>query len=430
MTTIVDRRLNPGDKSLPNRQRFLRRGKELIQKAVRDAVSKKNIPEILDGGAISIPKDGIDEPHIFRGPSGIRRGILPGNKEYVEGDILPRPEGGGGGDGGGSGSGAGKGESEDPFRFVLTREEFLKYFFEDLELPDLVTKELAEMHQEGFHRAGYTLTGSPGNLALNRTMRNAMARRLALHRPKSEAIKSLEIEMELTDDEERVAEIMYEIERLRSKQRRVPYLDPIDVRYRRLEEEFRPITRAVVFFLLDVSGSMSEHLKDLAKRFFMLYYVFLTTRYPHVEVVFIRHTDRAKEVDEETFFRDPESGGTEVSTALALMGEIIKERYPISEYNIYVAEASDGDNPERDGEKAILLLAELLPLVQYFAYLEVAEDERDFSHVSYLWKDYEDFCKSGVSAHAKKLAMRKVHEQTQIFPVFADLFKKKAQVTS
>ena len=398
MTTIVDRRLNPGDKSLPNRQRFLRRGKELIQKAVRDAVSKKNIPEILDGGAISIPKDGIDEPHIFRGPSGIRRGILPGNKEYVEGDILPRPEGGGGGDGGGSGSGAGKGESEDPFRFVLTREEFLKYFFEDLELPDLVTKELAEMHQEGFHRAGYTLTGSP--------------------------------EMELTDDEERVAEIMYEIERLRSKQRRVPYLDPIDVRYRRLEEEFRPITRAVVFFLLDVSGSMSEHLKDLAKRFFMLYYVFLTTRYPHVEVVFIRHTDRAKEVDEETFFRDPESGGTEVSTALALMGEIIKERYPISEYNIYVAEASDGDNPERDGEKAILLLAELLPLVQYFAYLEVAEDERDFSHVSYLWKDYEDFCKSGVSAHAKKLAMRKVHEQTQIFPVFADLFKKKAQVTS
>ncbi|MDP3645496.1 MAG: YeaH/YhbH family protein [bacterium] len=428
--TIIDRRLNPSDKNLPNRQRFLRRGKELIKKAVHDAVSKRNIKDIMGGGSISIPHDGIDEPKIYRGQGGIRRGILPGNKEFVEGDILKRPEGGGGGPGDGdSGKGPGKGESQDPFRFVLTREEFLKYFFEDLELPDLVKRQLSEMHREGWHRAGYTLSGSPGNLALNRTMKNAMARRLALHRPKSGEIETLEEELWFVDDEQRFAEIVDEIEKLKKRQRRVPYIDPIDVRYRRLEPEMRPITKAVVFFLMDVSGSMSEHLKDLAKRFFMLLYVFLTGRYKYVEVVFIRHTDHAKEVDEETFFRSTESGGTQVSTAFELMEKIIKERYPVRDWNIYVAEASDGDNPVRDGEKAVVLIRGLLPIIQYFAYLEVAENEVDANRTTQLWKDYEAFNKSGVPKNAKLIAMRKAYHQSQIFPIFADLFKKAKATT-
>ena len=81
-----------------------------------------------------------------------------------------------------------------------------------------------------------------------------------------------------------------------------------------------------MFCLMDVSGSMTEHMKDLAKRFYMLLYVFLKRRYRHVEIVFIRHTDRAEEVDEQTFFHGPASGGTLVSSALEAMHEIVRSR--------------------------------------------------------------------------------------------------------
>src|SRR6476660_3486120 len=101
-----------------------------------------------------------------------------------------------------------------------------------------------------------------------------------------------------------------------------------------------PIAQAVMFCLMYVSGSVSEHMKDLSKRFYMLLYLFLTRRYKNVDIIFIRHTDHAEEVDEETFFGDPQTGGTMASTALQLMDEIIKKRYNTSEWNIYAAQTS------------------------------------------------------------------------------------------
>src|SRR5260370_11600114 len=101
----------------------------------------------------------------------------------------------------------------------------------------------------------------------------------------------------------------------------------MDTRYRRFETMPKPVAQAVMFCLMDVSSSMSEHMKDLAKRFYMLLYVFLTRRYRHVEIVFIRHTDRAEEVDEDTFFHGPESGGTLVSSALQPMHAISSPRF-------------------------------------------------------------------------------------------------------
>ena len=120
---------------------------------------------------------------------------------------------------------------------------------------------------------------------------------------------------------------------------------------------------------------MTEHMKDLAKRFYMLLYLFLTRRYRHVEIVFIRHTDQAREVDEETFFHSRETGGTVVSSALREMQRIVKERYP-ADWNIYAAQASDGDNALNDnGACAALLKDAILPVCQYFAYLEVGADD-------------------------------------------------------
>jgi len=286
---IVDRRLNPGGKSLENRQRFLRRAKALVQRAVYESSQKRDIQDILKGGEISIPLDGTEEPRFHRGPEGLKEHILPGNKDFIEGDVLPRPEGGGG-----KPKAGGDGTGEDAFRFILTRDEFLDLFLDDLELPDLAKRRLISADQINPVRSGYSVTGSPANLAINRTMRLAMMRRVALHRPKPETVEKLIEEAEECTDETRRAQLEAEIKMLESKVRRIPYIDPIDIRYRRFENEPKPVAQAVMFCLMDVSGSMTEHMKDLAKRFYMLLYIFLTRQYRRVEIVFIRHTDLAR----------------------------------------------------------------------------------------------------------------------------------------
>ncbi|HEY0912330.1 MAG TPA: YeaH/YhbH family protein, partial [Bradyrhizobium sp.] len=273
-------------------------------------------------------------------------------------------------------------------------------------------------------RAGYATSGSPANISVGRTVRMAMARRVALRRPRPEQIAELEAEA-ANSDEARRAELMAEIDALKAKLRRIPFIDPIDIRYRRFETTPKPVAQAVMFCLMDVSGSMTEHMKDLAKRFYMLLYVFLKRRYRHVEIVFIRHTDRAEEVDEETFFHGPASGGTLVSSALQAMHDIVRSRFRPADWNIYAAQASDGDNSSSDGEVAGRLLTEMiLPVSQFFAYLEVGESGGhtfDLSDSS-LWSLYQR-----LRADGAPLSMRKVSDRSEIFPVFHDLFHRRGK---
>jgi uncharacterized sporulation protein YeaH/YhbH (DUF444 family) len=414
---IVDRRLNPGSKSLENRQRFLRRAKALVQGAVKKTSQDRDIKDVLEGGEVSIPLDGMNEPRFHR-EGGTRDMVLPGNKKFIEGDMLPRS-----GQGGGKGSGPGEGDSEDAFRFVLSRDEFVDLFLDDLELPDLAKRKLAEAESEGLRRAGYSTSGSPANISISRTVSRAMARRVALRRPRPEAIALLEAELAECNDEARRAELMAEIEALKAKARRIPFIDPIDIRYRRFETTPKPVAQAVMFCLMDVSGSMSEHMKDLAKRFYMLLYVFLTRRYRHVEIVFIRHTDRAEEVDENTFFHGPASGGTLVSSALQVMHEIVRSRFRPADWNIYAAQASDGDNSHSDaGAVSRLLTENILPVSQFFAYLEVGDTGGSTFDMpdSSLWTLYQR-----LRAEGAPLSMRKVSDRSEIFPVFHDLFQRR-----
>jgi len=416
---IVDRRLNPGSKSLENRQRFLRRAKALVQGAVKKSSQNRDIKDVLEGGEVTIPLDGMDEPR-FRREGGTRDLVLPGNKKFVEGDWLPRPN-----QSGAKGSGAGEGDSEDAFRFVLSRYEFVDLFLDDLELPDLAKRKLAETESEGIQRAGYATSGSPANISISRTVSRALARRVALRRPRKEDIETLETELAECEDAARRRELQALLDALKAKAKRIPFIDPIDIRYRRFETVPKPVAQAVMFCLMDVSGSMSEHMKDLAKRFYMLLYVFLKRRYRHVEIVFIRHTDRAEEVDEETFFHGPASGGTLVSSALVAMDEIVRTRFRPADWNIYAAQASDGDNMTSDSALTGQLLTDrILPVCQFFAYLEGGEaanytfDMPDSS----LWTLYERLRNDGAP-----LSMRKVSERGEIFPVFQDLFKRRGK---
>ncbi len=418
---IVDRRLNPGGKSFSNRQRFLRRVKDTVERAVREASRERAIEDLENAQEVTVPADGAREP-VFRHTAGERRDfVLPGNRDYVEGDLIDRPTGETGG--GGTEPGKGHGQ-EDAFRFVLTREEFLSIFLDDLELPDFAKRGLVDTQKLGSRRAGYTISGTPANLSLGRTMRMSLARRIAMGRPRQHLVDRLEQESEAAEKD--VADLLEEeLKIARARRLRIPFLDPVDLRYRRFERFPRPVAQAVMFCLMDVSGSMTEHMKDLAKRFFMLLHVFLTRRYQRVEIVFIRHTDEAQEVDEETFFRSAETGGTTVSSALVEMDRIITDRYDPASWNIYGAQASDGDNMLSDNDRTRTLLQEkLLPRCQYFAYLEVA-NSNDSSPISYiggssLWSAY-----APLAASARNFQMRRVSRRDHIYPVFRELFQRR-----
>ena len=417
---IVDRRANPKGKSLGNRRRFIERARAEVKGAVLDALRKRKITDVEGSEKVSIPTRGIDEPSFRQAGSGGKRYyIVPGNKEHVVGDEIERPQGGQG-----RGSDASdSGEGTDGFEFTLTKDEFLDLFFEDLELPDLIKKKLSEASAPELSRAGYSVSGNPANLNLVRTMRNSMARRLSLKRPKREELLELEAEAEALEDGPARKAALERLELLRRRSKAIPYFDPIDVRYNRFERIPKPNVQAVMFCLMDVSGSMTERMKDLAKRFFMLLHIFLARRYKQVDLVFIRHTSTAQEVDEETFFYSRETGGTVVSTALAEMKRVIAERYPLDAWNIYAAQASDGDNFGADSGRCISLLNDILPVCQYFAYIEVSESgdgmgDRRMDKTD-LWRSYAEV----QPAHAN-FAMRRVGDPSHIFPVFHDLFSR------
>jgi len=431
MRYFVDRRLNPKDKNLGNRQRFMRRARAQIKKVVEESIKNRSITNVDEGETISIPTKGIGEPRFVHSPTGGRRErVFTGNKHFNQGDRIDKPNQGGG-EGGKQASD--QGEGEDAFTFHLSREEFLDIYFEDLELPDLVKKDLKEIQAFAYRRAGFSLSGIPNQISIRRTIRNSYSRRLALHRPGIQQVKALEDEIENLEEagpqsEEELARIVglkEELNRIEQIRTGIPYLDPVDIRYKRLEKTPKPNTKAVMFCLMDVSGSMGEREKELAKRFFILLHLFLRRRYEQTDIVFIRHTHEASEVDEETFFYSRESGGTVVSTALKEMQRVLRERYPADAWNIYAAQASDGDNFPDDGDRCVKLLNhEIMPLCQYFAYVEIV-DERELdmfqssSGGAELWQSYRT-----VRDEWKNFEMKHIARPSDIYPVFRELFTK------
>jgi hypothetical protein len=418
---IIDRRLNPQGKSLSNRRRFIRRAKQELAEAVHKSTAERGISDLGSEEKIWVKTNRLKEPQIRHSSAvGQRDYVLPGNKQYEQGDRLKRSSSQAGTGGRQASS---HGEGEDGFHFVLNQEEFLDIFFDDLELPDLLRKQMKSSDNVTPVRAGYALSGSLPNMSLTRTMRNSLARRIALKRPHPAQLAIVEAEIarlggaDDPDSIKKYAELSEHLEIQRKRSQRIPFIDPIDVRYNRFELVPQPVTSAVMFCLMDVSGSMTEHMKDLAKRFYKLLYLFLRRRYKDVDLVFIRHTHLAREVDEETFFFSTETGGTVVSTAFDEMLRVVGQRYPANNWNIYAAQASDGDNVPSDNAKVVSLLKEkILPACQYFAYIEVGHQD-GMTQMTDLWRTYETLIRSG-----EPIAARKVHDRAQIFPVFRDLF--------
>jgi uncharacterized sporulation protein YeaH/YhbH (DUF444 family) len=403
-STIIDRRLNGKNRSLPNRERFIRRYKTQLKKAVSDIAGESSISDVSQDGRVKvrIPTREVSEPTFVFGEGGDTERVVPGNRDFVPGDRIPRPQGGGKGQGGGE---AGEGSGEDAFTFVLSREEFLNLYFDDLELPELLKREISSVKRMKSRNAGYTRSGAPTSLSVLRTMKASLMRRVALAPPEED--EDLDT---LIDDEKKIKPY-------------VPFLDEVDLRYRHRVVYPEPSTNAVMFCLMDVSASMDEAKKDLAKRFYTLLYLFLNRKYEEVKLVFIRHTDEAEEVSEEDFFYGKKSGGTEVMPAMKLMHQIIEDRFPGNAWNVYVAQASDGDATSRDAKNSASYLAsQIMPHVRYYAYVETMPTPMfGMARPSDLWESFE----SVEDQYAGHFAMRKLFNRRDIYPVFRGLFEKK-----
>ncbi|MGL4746219.1 MAG: DUF444 family protein, partial [Shewanella sp.] len=262
MANFIDRRLNAKGKSTVNRQRFINRYKQQIKKAVSDAVTRRSVTDVDKGEKISIPTRDISEPMFHQGKGGVRDRVHPGNDQFTRGDKIDRPQGGSGG-GAGKGDASNSGEGNDDFAFEISKDEYLELLFEDLELPNLQKNRLNKLVEYQIYRAGFTNDGVPANINIVRSLRSSLARRIAMSASKKKLLK--ELEQELTELEnipgtkaELILDLKAQIEELKRKIAKVPFIDTFDLRFNNFSRREIPSSQAVMFCLMDVSGSMDQ----------------------------------------------------------------------------------------------------------------------------------------------------------------------------
>ena len=426
---IIDRRLNPPGKSIINRQKFLKRAKQQIKETIQNSIGSKEMKDIGNNEKVTIKRKDTSEPSFRQNPnSGDRQRVLPGNKEYSVGDKIDKPKGGSGK--GGSGE-KNEGDPDGPdiieeFEFHLTRQEFIEYLFEDLELPDFIKENIEGANQFKPGREGYSNSGSPANLNIPQTFKKSIGRKIALNRPSNDDIADLRNKIEAEEKKGKNPTDLYVLlDELLKKQKTIPFIEENDLKYNFWTAKPQPINKAVMFCLMDVSGSMGEKEKDVSKRFFLLLYLFLERKYDSIDLRFIRHTTTAEEVDEKTFFYDKVSGGTKISAGLEVIEQIIEKDYPVDKWNIYVAQCTDGDNTTQDNMIVEKMLTEsILPAVQYYAYIQISNYHHD-SHAAAMgygysysaWPVYKK-----LDDQYKKMVCRQVEDKNKIWPIFQELF--------
>lgn len=398
MATIVDKRFTSKDGAIGNRQKFIKRYKDKIKEAIKKNIQDQSIKDFkFKGQRVKIKGiDGdMDLPSPDLDPSnGVYEDVGVGNKQFNKGDLVDKPK-----KGQGQGSkGSPNGGSEDEYTFDLSEKEFMELFFEDLELPDMTKKNFLGDSYE-IQRMGYSNNGGPSSLNLMQTMKRAIIRILALKK------KNEEDELIIHDG------------KVILKPKKKFVLESTDLKYNYRDKVDLPVSKAVMFCLMDVSGSMGSTEKDIAKRFFILLNRFLRKNYTTVEVVFIRHAEWAEECSEDEFFYSRTSGGTIISTGYERIIEVIKQRYNHEQWNIYVAQATDGDNYDEDNNHmADLLTRYLLPVVQYFAFIEIGHARTMRSNVFDLLER--------ISQSVKNLAVQGIKDYNEIIDVFRSLFAK------
>jgi uncharacterized sporulation protein YeaH/YhbH (DUF444 family) len=433
---FVDRRKTGRGKSIPNRQRLLRRIKDAIQAAKPKDIDSGGVKNMTGGAGqsinpVKVAKHSLHEPsfHYARN-SGKHNIVLIGNDEWERGDDFPLS-----GEEEGKGGGGPGDDGEDDFIVNVSRDEYLKVFFEDCELPDLVDNHQKEIPEYLPKHAGFQKHGNPGQLSVKRSFKNSLGRRLALTKNSRDELEELLAEQAelMAEDYDvsllgsmdawgtRINEIAARIEELRAKIAGTPYFDDLDLRYTKKEKVIVKSAQAVFAMIMDISGSMDEDKKRMARKFFSLQYAFIVRKYPQTDLIFVAHTETPEEMTEEEFFTTRKSGGTVVSPAYALIHKIIKERYDAHETNIYLSQASDGDNWDHDNGNCITELEEkgLLAKVRHMSYAQVGQSFAGGFGSSTLWTVLESIANT-----SKKVAMVKIDDDSEVFDAFHKIYKK------
>lgn len=334
------------DRSAEDRRRHRELVEESIKKNLGSIIAEESIIGKSKDKKIKIPIRGIKEFQFIYGKN--KPGVGSGNGTEKRGDKFAGEAQNGNGKGK-----AGNQEGEEIYETEITIEEVIRYLFDDLNLPDIDKKQLSQLEEKSYRKLGYQHKGIPPRLAKKRSVVEKIKRRQSTKRAFYE-IKSPE-------------EIGFEFEKM---EERFPFIED-DLRYYRIKEENKRDYNAVVICIMDVSGSMDQTKKYLARSFYFLLYQFLHLKYANVEVVFIAHTTVAKEVNEKEFFHRGESGGTYISSGYEKALEIISERYSPANWNIYAFHCSDGDNWSEDNKRAVESARKLCEVCNLFGYGEI-----------------------------------------------------------
>jgi sporulation protein YhbH len=323
------------DRSAGDRARHRSKVRESIRENITDIIAEESIIGQDRGRVIKVPIRGIREYRFVYGDN--EPGVGQGDGDTAEGQVVGKVRG----DGSGDGDQAGDRPGVDYYETDVTLDELVEIMFEDLELPDLERKQLRQLDSFRLSkRKGHRRVGIRSRLDKPRTVRERARRKLAARGRGATAAQ------------------------------RFPYHDD-DLVYRHVTADVRQESNAVVFCLMDTSGSMDTMKKYLARSFFFLLYQFICTKYQNVEIVFVAHHTEAREVSEEEFFHKGESGGTFISSAYGKTLEIIQDRYHPSLWNVYAFHCSDGDNFDSDNATALRTAQELTEICNLFGYGEI-----------------------------------------------------------
>jgi len=371
------------DRSAADRSRHKKKIEKAIKEGIHDIVAEESIIGQDGKKQIRIPVRGIKQYRFIYGSGNGSKGVGSAQgKDLRKGQILKEgtPQ---------QGSGSGKGgneKGEEYYDVEISLDELAKYLFDDLKLPDLERKSSSNIFSEMIKRKGYRHQGIRVRLSKKETLKNKIRRRNSAERNGS-----------------------YDPESDES----FPFHED-DLMYKHIDVKIKPITNAVIFFIMDVSGSMDKTKKFLARSFFFLLYQFIRFKYEKVELVFISHTTEGKEVSEDDFFKSASTGGTHISSGLLKELEIVKDRFPSKSWNIYSFHCSDGENWDDDNAQAFESMKKVIDLSQMSAYIQINHtNEKVFG---------QEMSKLFAPLESEKFKLVKIVKKEDIWPQFTKLF--------
>lgn len=382
--SIFRRHKTIADRSAGDRARHRKKIEKAIKEGIHNIVAEESIIGKDGKKKFKIPVRGIKEYRFVYGDNGSRRVGSAQGKDVSRGQKIGEKEK----KGQGKPDKPGQERGEEFYEVELTLEQLADYLFKDLELPNFEQKRNAQVLAKKIKRKGYRPQGIRPRLDKKKTVIQKLKRK-----------NKAKLSGKISEDEEEFS------------------FHEKDLRYKHFKVTEKKSSNAAVFFLMDISGSMTRQKKFLARSFFFLLYHFIRSKYDKVEVTFISHDVEAYEVNEEQFFGRGSSGGTLVSSALKMTNDIVNARYHKSSWNTYVFQCSDGDNWPTDNAAALDLINSLLNKIQFFGYCEIEPNEERLK-----WMQETTLSKVYETIHSSKFKCCGIYAKEDIWVAFRSFF--------